>query len=167
MHKRKMKVYVRGSCSNWIDVISGVLRGSVLGPLLFLIFVHDLPDWVRNSIKMFADDMKIWTKIASHDDAVSLQQDFDRLVQWSEKWLLKFNPIKCQVMHIGHKLSTSYTMKDGSEVTTLESTDKEKDLGIYIMKDLKCQEQCVQSVKKAQSVLAMIRRHKTNYQQTN
>jgi len=75
---------------------------------------------------MFADDTKIWTKIASHDDAVSLQQDLDRLVQWSEKWLLKFNPIKCKVMHIGHKLSTSYTMKDGSEVTTLESTDKQE-----------------------------------------
>jgi len=102
-----MKVYVRGSCSNWIDVISGVPQGSVLGSILFLIFVQDLPDWVKNSIRMFADNMKIWTKIASHDDAVSLQQNLDRLVQWSEKWLLKFNPIKCKVMHIGHRPSIS------------------------------------------------------------
>jgi len=56
---RKMKVCVRGSYSVWIDVISNVPQGSVLGPLLFLIFVQDLPDWVKNSIKMFADDTKI------------------------------------------------------------------------------------------------------------
>jgi len=82
LHDRKMKVCVRGGYSEWIDVISGVPRGSVLGPLLFLflIFVQDLPDWVKNSIKMFADDTKIWTKIiASQDDADSLQQDLDRL----------------------------------------------------------------------------------------
>jgi len=76
----KTKVCVRGSYSVWIDVISGVPQGSVLGPLLFLIFVQDLPDWVKNSLKMFADDTKIWTMIASQDDADSLQHDLDRLV---------------------------------------------------------------------------------------
>ena len=81
LHDRKMKVCVRGSCSEWIDVLSGVPQGSVLGPLLFLIFVQDLPDWM-NSIKMFADDTKNWAKIAC-------QQDLERLVQWSEMWLLK------------------------------------------------------------------------------
>jgi len=61
LQDRKMKVYVRGSCSEWIDVISGVPQGSVLGLLLFLIFVQDLPDWVKSSINMLADDTKIWT----------------------------------------------------------------------------------------------------------
>ena len=126
-----MKVCVRGSYSEWIDVISGVPQGSVLGPLLFLIFVQDLPDWVKNSIKMFADDTMIWTKIASQDDADSLQHDLDRLVQWSAQWLLEFNPLKCKVMKIGHKLPTRYTMKDGSNVIELETTEKEKDLGVY------------------------------------
>jgi len=97
-----------GSYSECIDVISRVPQGSVLGPLLFLIFVQDLPDWVKNSIKMFADDTKIWTKIASQDDVDSLQQDLDRLVHWSAKWLLEFNSLKCKVMKIGHKLPTRY-----------------------------------------------------------
>ena len=72
----------------------------MLGPLLFLIFVQDLPDWIKNSMMMFADDTKIWTAIANADDAESLQQDLNRLGEWSEKWLLKFNPTKCKVMHI-------------------------------------------------------------------
>jgi len=79
LHDRKMKVCVRGSYSEWIDVISGVPQDSVLGPLLFLIFMQDLPDWVKNSIKMFADNTKIWMKIASQGDADSLQQDLDKI----------------------------------------------------------------------------------------
>ena len=55
---RSMRVMVNGSSSSWVEVCSGVPQGSVLGPLLFLIFVNDLPDWVRSSIKMFADDTK-------------------------------------------------------------------------------------------------------------
>ena len=70
------------------------------------IFVRDLPDWIKNSIKMFADDTKIRAKIAVRED--SLQEDLNRFVQWSGKWLLKFNPDKYKVIHIGHDLSTSY-----------------------------------------------------------
>ena len=114
---------------------------------------------VKNSIKMFADDTKIWAKITVREDAGSLQEDLNRLVQWSEKWLLKFNPDKCKVMHIGHNLATSYTMKEGNKTVELNSTTEEKDLGVLITRDLKFHEQCVQSVKKAQSVLGMVKRH--------
>ena len=55
-----MRVTVRGSCSHWVEVISGVPQGSVLGPLLFLIYVNDLPTWIKTNIKMFADDTKLW-----------------------------------------------------------------------------------------------------------
>jgi len=132
-----------------------------LGPLLFLIFVQDLPDWIKNSIMMFADDTKIWRAIAKQEDAESLQQDLRRLGEWSEQWLLKFNPAKCKVMHIGHELPTKYIMKDGDGDKTieLESTVEEKDLGVTTSRDLKSHEQCVQAAKKAQSVLGMIKRH--------
>ena len=91
-----------------MDVLSGVPHGSVLGPLLFLIFVNDRPQWIKNQIRLFADDTKIWRKITSLEDNVSLQRD--KLLEWSDTWKLNFNPDKCHVMHIGHSLDTEYYM---------------------------------------------------------
>ena len=78
---RQMRVHVNGSFSSWIDVISGIPQGSVLGPLLFLIFVNDLSDWVKSSILMFADDTKIWTKIKDTGDSDLLQQNVNGMVE--------------------------------------------------------------------------------------
>jgi len=156
---RKMRVQVNGSLSDWFKVFSGVPQGSVLGPLLFLVYVQDLPQWVTNSIMMFADDTKLWARISTLEDGQSLQRDLQQLAEWSKKWLLAFNPAKCKVMHIGHEVKTSYTMTDGDSIKTLDTTTEEKDLGILVTRDLKSQEQCIQSAKKAQSVLGMVKRH--------
>ena len=91
-----MRVQVNGSFSDWFKVLSGVPQGSVLGPLLFIIYVQDLPQWVANSIMMFADDTKLWTRISKLEDSESLQQDLWKLAEWSKKWLLAFNPEKMQ-----------------------------------------------------------------------
>ena len=77
--------------------------GSVLGPILFLLYVNDLPGMVESSVKMFADDTKLWRPIATNDDKSKLQLDLSNLDNWSEKWLLKFNAAKCHVMNIGKK----------------------------------------------------------------
>ena len=63
----------------WAVVLSGVPQGSVLGPLLFLLFANELPDWIKNNICMFADDTKIWTRLTNPTDAESLQKDLDSL----------------------------------------------------------------------------------------
>ena len=68
LSSRKMRVRAGSYFSKWEDVWSGVPQGSVLGPLLFLIFVNELPNWVVNDMLMFADDTKIWTSIQSHED---------------------------------------------------------------------------------------------------
>ena len=131
-------------------------------PLLFLIYVQDLPQWVTNSIMMFADDIKLWARISTLEDSRSLQRDLQQLAEWSKKWLLAFSPAKCKVMHIGHEVMTSYTMTDGEIIKTLDTgtTTEEKDLGILVRhtRDLKSQEQCIQSAKKAQSVLGVATR---------
>jgi len=103
---RTMRVGVRGSLSDLINVLSGVPHGSVLAPLLFLLFVNDLSDWITANIKLFADDTKIWQSRSSKEDSVTLQDDLHSLSKWSNRWLLKFNLGKCKVMHIGRNLST-------------------------------------------------------------
>jgi len=91
---------------------SGVPQESVLGPLLFLLYVNDLPAWIKNNIKMFADDTKIWSKISSDRDHYLLQENLDNIERWSQKWLMKLHPEKCKVMHVGHSYQTKSTVED-------------------------------------------------------
>ena len=70
---------------------SGVLQGSVLGPILFLMFINDISDGVRNTLKLFADDSKIYKTIKSHQDALELQNDLGCLMSWSDRRQLSFN----------------------------------------------------------------------------
>ena len=157
---RLMRVGIRGSFSDWIKVLSGVPQGSVLGPLLFLLFVNDLPDWIKNSMRMFADDVKIWNVISSTTDSKSLQEDLNSLTRWSSKWLLKLNPSKCKVMHIGHSSGTVYYMNDDSgNSTIIQQIAEEKDLGVHLTDDLKPSTQCVRSAAKARSVMGMVKRN--------
>ena len=139
-----MRVEISGSFSDWIEVLSGVPQRSVLGPLLFLLFVTDLPHWIKNSIRMFADDVKIWNVIRTDAGDDSLQKDLSRLARWSSKWLLKLNSSKCKVMHIGYDTCTEYhiTDDDGNSTNVIEQITEEKDLGVYITADLKRSTQC-------------------------
>jgi len=82
---RKMRVRVNGSFSNWAEVFSGVPQGSVLGPLLFLLFVNDLPNVIKSHIRMFADDTKIWRTIKDDTDSIWLQQDLDNMESWCQE----------------------------------------------------------------------------------
>ena len=121
---RTMKVGIRGTFSQLQAVLSGVPQGSVLGPLLFLLFINELPTWIINEMRMFADDTKLWCRIKKKSDGVTLQQDIDYLSKWSNIWQLKFNAEKCKVMHIGHSCATEYYMTEGSVPIKLESVQE-------------------------------------------
>ena len=137
-----------------------VAQGSVLGPLLFLLFVNDLPENIKCSIKMFADDTKMWRVLRSEEDSRVLQEDLDKLSKWSEDWQLLFNAEKCKAMHMGHHHKTEYYMQDaGGNRKKLQETTKERDLGILVSQDLKPAEQCRVAAAKAMSVIGMIGRH--------
>ena len=115
--------------------MSGVPQGSVLGPILFLIYINDLDDDITSKVLKFADD----TKVLSDADRQHLQDDLNKLIEWSEKWQMLFNFGKCKCLHTGHgNEDAQYTMG----VTVLNTTLKEKDLGLTISADMKVSEQC-------------------------
>ena len=120
---RKQRVLINSSYSMWVNVLSGIPQGSILGPLLFTIFINDLPDNMTNLCKMFADDTKI---IAA--PGISLQNDVQAAAAWAEKWQMMFNAKKCKTLHFGHN-----NHKQQYYITneTIENPAFEKDLGIY------------------------------------
>ena len=87
------------STSSTCKVQSGVPQGSVLGPLLFLIFINDMPSCVSSPIKLFADDSKLYRGIQSMSDVEILQEDLNNLYNWTREWKMEFNKAKCHVVH--------------------------------------------------------------------
>ena len=87
--------------SSWKSVLSGVPQGSVLGPILFLVYINDLGEGVTGNISKFADDTKLFRKTKEIGDKPKLQDDIDTLVRWSEKWQKLFNFGKCKCLHTG------------------------------------------------------------------
>ena len=84
-------------------VTSGVLQGTVLGPLLFLIYINDMPSTVSSTMGMFADDAYIYRSIRNTGDCEILQEDLQKLMQWKQSWLMEFHPDKCKVLRITNK----------------------------------------------------------------
>jgi len=148
-------VGISGVLSNWVEVLSGVPQGSVLGQLLFLIYINDLEFGIDNWILKFADDTKIFTRISDDNDWHSLQDDLSKLTTWSEKWQMLFNTNKCKVMYIG-KSQKKYPYYMNNQ--QLEEVTQEKDLGILISNDLKVSQQCQSTCTRAMRILGIINR---------
>eukprot|EP00745_Piridium_sociabile_P030076 TRINITY_DN49785_c0_g2_i5.p1 TRINITY_DN49785_c0_g2~~TRINITY_DN49785_c0_g2_i5.p1 ORF type:complete len:167 (+),score=21.68 TRINITY_DN49785_c0_g2_i5:150-650(+) len=102
--EREQKVRVGNETSS-AKVRSGIPQGSILGPVLFTIYINDLHDCVKSTCKIFADDTKIYGKAR---DKYTLQKDLNSLQEWTEEWNLYFNIDKCKVTHIGETKSLQY-----------------------------------------------------------
>jgi len=131
-------------------VLSGVPQGSVLEPILFLIYISDLDNGVKNWILKFANDTKIFSAVKNDLDRSVLQKDLDNLLRWAEEWQMLFNVLKCKIMHLGHK---NHGYMDGKQLDTAE---EKKDLGIIISKDLKVSQQYKQAYAEASRMLGLI-----------
>lgn len=138
-----------------MKVISGVPQGSVLGPLLFLIYINDIDEGIISKISKFADDTKLCKEIGNETDAKGLQEDLIRLSQWSEDWQMLFNVEKCSVMHIGKQNANHSYELCGKELLV---TSEERDLGVVIDSSLKPSRQCVEAAKKGNRLLGIIKR---------
>ena len=155
---RRQRVVVDGEVSSWKPVLSGVPQGSVLGPILFLIYINDLEEGVTGNILKFADDTKLFRKVKEIGDKQKLQDDIHKLVKWSEKWQMLFNFGKCKCLHTGSG-NTGVNYEMGG--TILSKTVKEKDLGVTMNANMKVSEQCRIAASKGNQVLGMIRRNIT------
>ena len=155
LSERKQRVVINGVSSPWLNVKSGVPQGSVLGPVLFLIYVNDLDDGLMCKVSNFADDTKITSKVTSTQEKKALQSDLNQLTCWANKWQMEFNIEKCKVLHIGSSNDRVQYEMNGQK---LKEVNKEKDLGVTISNDLKPSKHCSEVVKTANRLVGFIGR---------
>jgi hypothetical protein len=154
---RQQRVVLNGSESEWADVLSGVPQGSVLGPLLFLVFINDL-DVVAAAvdlIKKFADDTKLGQKVGDQGKCKQLQEALDNLCGWADKWNMEFNVKKCKVVHLGYNNPLHQYQMNGQP---LMAVSEEVDIGVTVANTLKPTAQCIKAARTAQAVLGQITR---------
>ena len=155
---RAQCVLINNVYSDFSDVISGVPQGSIIGPMLFLMFINDISNVISSSkAALFADDCKVFKVIQSNDDCLELQSDLNELFLWSKKWSMSFNPTKCKVLTITrthYPVNFNYHL-DG---TCLEHVGQFKDLGVVFDQKLNFTHHINSIVSKGNKLCGLIKR---------
>ncbi len=147
-----------GDHSQWVPVRSGVPQGTVLGPLLFLAYINDLPNNISSEVRLFADDCVMYRPIHDNSDVARLQSDLDNLNKWQSDWQMQFNASKCFTLKLSHSRKKSlHQYKLGHSV--LQETNSHSYLGINITSDLKWDNHINHTISKANKVLGVVRRN--------
>ena len=155
---RKQRVQVNAHYSDWTEVLSGIPQGSILGPLLFIIYINDLIDVCQNStLFLYADDAKIYRLVTENNDCLELQNDLNNFNTWAINWQLKLNASKCNIVSYGRNIvhDFNYTLSG----TTINRTDNIKDLGVIFDSKLKFCKHIDDKVNKAYQNLGIIKRN--------
>jgi len=155
---RTQRVVVDGEASDWANVQSGVPQGTVLGPILFLAFINDLPNTVRARTRLFADDCVLYRSVKTQDDCAALQDDLAQLEQWEHRWCMSFNPDKCSAISITrkkNKLSFPYKLHD----QVLKHVDSATYLGVELSTDLTWSRHINKTAAKANRQLGFLKRN--------
>lgn len=152
---RKQRVLLNGHKSDWKQVLSGVPQGSVLGPLLFIIFVNEIDEGITSRIWKFADDIKLAGAVETDMDRELLQNDLNKIFHWTNTWQMTLNVAKCKVLNVGSRNTSSFYFEEHG----LQEVGEEKDLGIYVTKDLKSTKQTDIARKKSLKMLGLLNRN--------
>ena len=156
---RQQRVVVNGVKSDWAPVLSGVSQGTVIGPLLFSLYINDISSDIESEIRLFADDCVCYREIKDEKDTMKLQRDIDLLGSRVRKWGMRFQPVKCNMMQLTRKrikkIHASYTL----EGTNLENVESIKYLGVTITSDLRWNTHVSNVCTKANRTLGFLRRN--------
>jgi len=150
---RKQRVKLNNIFSFWCVVLSGIPQGSILGPLLFIIFINDLPEVCEEikNIFLYADDAKLFRHIKTQLDHVKLQNMINNVQLWTEKWQLNLNVDKCVSVSFGCRVDDSYSyylQREGIDCK-LQRLQAFKDLGVTFQTDLSFRNHIVDKINKA------------------
>lgn len=166
LENRKQLVVIDREVSETLPVLSGIPQGSILGPLLFVLFINDINSVIndKTNIYLYADDTKIWREISTYEDHLILQDDINALHKWSMDNIMKFHHNKCKALQVTSKLEQymhalpfsrfPYYLDD----QTLDYVSSEKDLGVVVQSKLLWNEHCVILTKQANQRLGLLRR---------
>ena len=152
---RNMTVVIDGESSRKAQVTSGVPQGTVLGPILFLCHINDLPEVVKSEVRLFADDCLLYRVIKTINDHIQLKKDPKALEQWAHLNGMAFNAKKCYILSIKNKTSYFYQLNN----TILQEVPANPYLGVMISNDLKWNTHINNVCKKASSTLGFVRRN--------
>jgi hypothetical protein len=155
LRNRRQRVVMGEIVSNWVDVFSGVPQGSVIGPFLFVIYINDFPDTIKNISKLYADDTKILSIVNSDLCVKEIQDDLNKAFEWTQDWLLNFNINKCVVMHYGSN-NKNYPFFINN--IQLQDSESERDLGIIFSTNLKWKNHVTMITSKANQMLGRIKK---------
>ena len=158
---RTQAVVLEGECSPEVPVTSGVPQSSVLGTLLFQLYINDLPENIQSQVRLFADDTAVYLTVINPNDSNILQSDLDKLQEWERTWDMEFNPSKCQVLHISRarqQIYSQYTLHG----QILESVDCARYLVVSITKDLCWNIHINQITSKANRTLGFVKKKYQN-----
>ena len=154
---RTQKVVVEGETSNSLKVLSGVPQGTVLGPLMFLLYINDISAGINSSIRLFADDCVLYRVIKSTEDHDHLQQDLNTLVEWTEQWQMILNPAKCVTLNCTWSLLPSVAAYFINN-TPLNSVEQHKYLGVMMNKSMSWTGHIQEIINKASKALNLVKR---------
>ena len=154
---RYQRVVLEGYHSDLVLVRSGVPQGSILGPLLFLLYVNDIPDHLSSTTAMFADDTLLYDRCPSTETSISIQESLDQANEWCGKWLLRTNAKKCEPMKFTRarkSASCNYSIdnKPLSQVST------HKHLGVILSEDLSWKSHILSITARANRLLGLLKR---------
>ena len=158
---RYQTVVCEGEAAKPTPVTSGVPQGTVLGPLLFLSYINDLPNTLNYSVRLFADDALLYGLISGSSTSDKLQADLSKLEAWQEKWQMKFNPGKCKVLCISTKKDPPQRKYSFCN-TELEQVESVAYLGITLNNKMKFSDHVSNTASKASKLLGMAQRNFRN-----